>query len=273
MKRRRNDTAQEMADNLSTQNTSPLQKTPYATQNEIAEIDLLQLFFELKKNLLKIILAAIIGGVIAGAYSRFMIVPKYKSTAMMYVLSKETTLTSLADLQIGSQLTNDYKTIVTSRPVLENVAEKLDLNYGYKRLAKKISISNPQNTRIITITAEDPNPQMAKKIADTVATISADMISDIMEMVPPKMIEPGEIPISKSSPSNGKNAALGAIAGIIAACIWIIWQMLMNDSIKTTEDVNNTLGISVLASIPERAEITEEEINEKSFGHKKKGKK
>ena len=96
--------------------------------NEEMEIDLLQLFEALKKKIWVILAAMIIGGGLAGAYSKFVITPQYSSTAMMYILSKETTLTSLADLQIGSQLTKDYKILVTSRPVLEGVIETLGLD-------------------------------------------------------------------------------------------------------------------------------------------------
>ena len=72
-----------------------------------------------------------------GRIQRVVLTPQYTSTAMVYILSKETTLTSLADLQIGSQLTKDYKIIVTSRPVLEDVIEGLELNTTYKDLKKK----------------------------------------------------------------------------------------------------------------------------------------
>jgi len=239
-------------------------------QEQYTEIDLVQLFFELKKHFVAILLAAIIGGGIAGAYSRFVIIPQFRSTSMMYIVSKETTLTSLADLQIGSQLTNDYKTIITSRPVLQNVVDELDLPYGYRTLQKKVSIGNPSNTRIITITAEDPDPQMAKQITDAVARTSSDFIGDIMEMVPPKMIESGEVPTSKSSPSNSRNCMIGAMIGALLVCAWVTLQMLLNDTITTSDDVQNYLGLSVLASVPTREKTTEEEKNEKKFGKRRK---
>ena len=84
-----------------------------------------------------------------------MITPQYSSTAMMYILSKETTLTSLADLQIGSQLTKDYKILVTSRPVLEGVIETLGLDMKYEGLKGKISIGNPTDTRILSVTVNE----------------------------------------------------------------------------------------------------------------------
>ena len=83
--------------------------------NDEIQIDLLELAYALKKKLWLIILGLIVGAFGAGLYSKILLTPIYKSTAMVYVLSKETTLTSLADLQIGSQLTKDYSVLVTSR--------------------------------------------------------------------------------------------------------------------------------------------------------------
>ena len=99
--------------------------------NEI-EIDLLELLGEFRRKIWFILGTIILFGGVAGAFSAFVLTPQYKSTAMVYILSKETTLTSLADLQIGSQLTKDYKIIVTSRRVLNQVIEDMDLNLTYK---------------------------------------------------------------------------------------------------------------------------------------------
>ena len=76
-------------------------------------IDLGEIFYALLRKLWVIIAVAVLGAGIGGAYSYFLLTPQYSSTAKIYVLTKETTLTSLADLQIGTQLTQDYKTIIT----------------------------------------------------------------------------------------------------------------------------------------------------------------
>ena len=99
---------------------------------------------------------------------------------MMYILSQETTLTSLADLQIGSQLTKDYEVIVRSRPILEDVIQNLGLNMSHQDLEKKISINNPTDTRILSISVTDPDPVMAKTIVDEVANASSEYIGDLM---------------------------------------------------------------------------------------------
>lgn len=219
---------------------------------EVTEIDLLQLLRALKKRLTWILGAGVLFGAVFGAFSKFVITPQYTSTAMVYILSKETTLTSLADLQIGSQLTKDYKIIVTSRPVLTEVIDQLNLDLSYEDLEEKITINNPADTRILSITAEDPDPVMAKDIADAVARTSSNYIGDIMEMVPPKIIEEGVVAEKKSSPSNGKNTLLGVMLGVFLVCAVVVMEELLNDTVQSEEDVERYLGLTVLASIPLR---------------------
>lgn len=240
-----------------------MEKT-YENDEEI-QIDVLELLFALRKKIWLIILAAIIGGGLAGAYSKFIITPQFTSTAMVYVLSKETTLTSLADLQIGSQLTQDYKIIITSRPVLNEVIADLGLDMTYVELKEKIQIKNQQDTRILTIEVQDPDPHRAKAITDKVADTSAEYIGEIMEMTPPKMIEDGEIPINRTSPSTKRNAVMGALVGMVLVCGIVVLRVILNDSIKTEDDVERYLKLSTLAVIPLRGGKAEAY---KRYGHK-----
>ena len=239
-------------------------KTINMNDDEV-EIDLLQLFRALKKRILWIVGAGVIMGGAFGLFSKFAITPQYTSTSMVYILSKETTLTSLADLQIGSQLTQDYKIIVTSRPVISEVIDKLKLDISYENMVSKITINNPNDTRILSITAQDPDPVMAKDIADSVAKTSSEYIGDIMEMVPPKVIEEGTV---------------SAMLGIVLVCGLTVVEELLNDTIQTEEDVEKYMGLTVLASVPLREGEAEENKNEQTLSRshmhnkddKKKGK-
>lgn len=235
-------------------NTIPITTAAKSKQlNDNEEvIDLAQLFFELKKHLLMLILVTLLGGSLGFVISRFVLTPTYTSTSMIYVMSKETTLTSLADLQIGSQLTQDYMVLVKSRTVMEDVVQKLGLPYDYATLRKKVSLDNPSNTRILNISVLDTDPKMAKQLADAVADSASSYIADIMEQDPPKIIEYGEIPLQKTGPKTSRNAAMAALAFLAIAVAGITIEMLTNDTIKTEDDIENYFGIPVLAAIPER---------------------
>lgn len=216
------------------------------------EIDLRELFFALKKRVLIIFAVMVIGAVGAGAYTEMLVTPVYSATATMLVLTKETTLSSLADLQIGSQLTQDYSMLITSRSVLEDVIDHLGLNMDYRTLKSSISINNPEDTRILQITVTNSDPQMTKKIVDDLASTGAAFIGDQMEVVPPKVIEQGEVPTVQTSPSLKKNVMMGALAGLVLSAGVIVLMTIMDDSIKSEDDIEKYLGISTLSSIPDR---------------------
>ena len=226
-----------------------MRNTQYEENDEI-EIDLMEVFLELKKKVLWILLAFVLGGAVFGLYSKLILVPKYSSTSMIYVLSKETTLTSLADLQIGSQLTQDYKVMITSRPVLGKVIEDLDLEYSYGELKRKLVIENPKDTRILQLSIEEPDPNLAADIVNTVAKCSSEYIGEIMEMIPPKIVEEGIASVFPVTPNASKNAVIGALLGSVIVCAAVTLRVVMNDTIKTEEDIEKYLKISTLAEIP-----------------------
>ena len=215
------------------------------------EIDLLELFYALRHRWWEILLALVIGAGAAGVYTKKLIAPHYQSTSMVYVLSKETTLASLADLQIGSQLTKDYSVIIKSRPVLQEVIDKQNLDLTTDELGEMITIDNPKDTRILSITVEDIEPMRAKAIVDEVTKSASNYIGDIMEMVPPKVIEDGVVAVKPSSPSVKKNAAVGGLGLAVLVCGLICLKTVLDDTIKSEEDIEKYLGLSVLAVIPD----------------------
>lgn len=220
--------------------------------SEEDEIDLLELLFALKKKAMVILAIGLLGGCLSCAFTKFVMTPVYTSTASMLVLTKETTLSSLADLQMGSQLTNDYEVLITSRPVLEDVIEHLGLEMDYKELKELITINNPSDTRILEISVDYYDPLLAKSIVNELSSVASAFIGDKMEVVPPKMIEEGEVPTKKTSPSMEKNALLGVLAGLVLSGGIVCVMTIMDDTIKTEEDVAKYLGLSTLASIPDR---------------------
>ena len=90
------------------------------------EIDLGEIFHLLMNKLWIIVLCFIIGAILAFGGTKLLITPKYSASSMIYILTKTTSVTSLADIQMGTQLTADFEILATSRPVLEEVIEKLN---------------------------------------------------------------------------------------------------------------------------------------------------
>lgn len=240
-----------------------------STQKDEIEIDLLELFLIIKEKLLVILAAGLLVSCLVCAFTAFLMPSVYTSRSSILVLTKETTLASLADLQMGSQLTNDYEVLITSRPVLETVIENLGLDMEYKELKESVTIENPEDTRILEISVESTSPEACRDIVNELTMTASTFIGDKMEVVPPKVIEEGELPIEKTSPVMWKNALIGLIIGIFLCAAVISVMAVMDDTIKSEEDIDKYLGIPTLATVPDRKDY----INTDKQKKKKKDKK
>lgn len=226
-------------------------KQPISTQTDDEfEIDLLELGAVLLGHWKLILLCTLLCAGAAYSYCRFLVTPQYSSTAGLYVFSKSTSVTSLADLQVGSNLTTDYETVITGRPVLERVITRLKLEENYDQLRAKISVSNPSDSRILYITCTDPSAFRAKEIADRTASIAATFISQKMDQDPPSIIQTGYTDGAPVSPRTTRTTAVGGILGMLIAMVIVTVMYLMNDTLITPEDVQTKIGLEVLASLP-----------------------
>lgn len=219
--------------------------------NDVIEIDLLELAGVLLNKWWLIILVSITTAIIGFAISFFLIVPTYESTTKIYILNKNDNQTvTYSDVQLGSQLTKDYSELINSRYVLEEVAQKLNLDMEYSDMKKIISVTTPSDTRIVSITVEDKDPVMAMNIANAVRESASVHISNVMDIDAVNIVESANMPTKKSSPSYTKSVLLGGMVGCVLVCAILLIGYLMNDTIKTSEDVEKFLGLSTLGIIP-----------------------
>lgn len=227
--------------------------------DEVMEIDLLEILHVLRQKILIIILAAVVGAGLLGAYSFFVAKPVYESTAKIYILSQSTSLTSFADIQISSSLAKDYEEMVTSRPVLKQVKQNLGLDYKYEELVEMVSINNPTDTRILQLSCQSNDPQEASDMANELAVVSKRQIADIMDTDEPTIFEKAIVEKDPVKPEKAKNILIGFLLGAILAAAVVIIRNMLNDSIKTEEDIKRYLDINVLAAIPYEKTVKREE--------------
>lgn len=230
-------------------------------------IDLGRLFFAVRKKIWLILVVGLLAACGTAGYTEFFVTPTYTSTSTMLVLTKETTLASLADLQLGSQLTKDYTVLINSRPVLEQVIENLSLDIDYKSLRESITIDNPVDTRILTLSVVQSDPEMAKAVVDELAKVSSAYIGDKMEVTPPKIVEEGEFPVYKTSPNMRKNVMLGFLVGAVLIAGIVIALELIDDTVKNEDDIERYLEIPTLAVVPD---VSADKKNRKKKQREKK---
>ncbi len=221
-------------------------------QDEIT-IDLVELFFCLWANKIVILMTAIFCTLLFATVTRLFITPQYTSETSVYVLTRadqsSNTVTS-SDLTAGSQLTNDYKELVTSRPVLEQAINVVGVDMTTDQLADKVKVTVNTNTRIMHISVSDENPRIARNLANAVREAVASQIISVMDMDSVNVVEEANLPISPSSPNLVRNALVGGVLGFVLMAAFIILQTILDDTIKSAADVEKYLGLTVLGQIP-----------------------
>ena len=220
-------------------------------QNDEVEIDIGHILSILWEKILIIIATGLIVGLAGFLISKFLITPKYESETKLYVLNRANdSATTLSDVQLSTQLTKDYQILVTSAPVMNQVIKELKLDMKASELASTISVDTPSDTRVLQITVTSDDPQRAKVIADKVAEVSSEKICDIMKIEQVNVIEEGSISEQPAVDTVQKWTLIGLALGIVLSCAVIIVRSMLDDTVKTTEDVEKYFNLSTLAVIP-----------------------
>ena len=217
------------------------------------EIDVFQLVKVLWKRKFLIVLAALVAGLAAFAYSSFMIKPQYASTTRIYVVNRNQAdkpgLTN-QDLQAGAYLVKDYREIILSQDVLEKVVADQKLTMDAKTLGRKVSVTVPADTRIVSISVRDGNPEEASRIANALREEAAQKIISVTRVSDVTTLEEARPATSPSSPNIRRNTMIATIAGVGFVTIIVLLVELLDDRVKRPEDIEEVMHISLLGVIP-----------------------
>ncbi|MCR5507245.1 MAG: protein-tyrosine kinase [Lachnospiraceae bacterium] len=218
------------------------------------EIDLAEVLLYLIHWLWLIVLAGIISGGVGLILSACVIAPKYESTTKVYILNKQNNNGSISysDTQLATQLTKDYEELITCRNVLEKVIDKLDLDVSYEGLLKRVTVANATDTRIISITVKDEDPEEARRMANEIRNVASQHIKSVMDIEAVNVVDEANLPDADkpAEPSVIKYTAIGAVAGLFLCICVLMIKCLSDDTIRVSEDVERYLELSTIGLIP-----------------------
>ena len=249
--------------------TLPVQMEDSETMQEI---DLVALLYRLAEKWKILLAAALIGAILSGLYTVFLVTPKYQARSKLYVMNNDGSAISVADLQIGTYLTQDYQEVFKNWHVHEKVIEELGLPYSYSQLSGMLNVTSPSNTRILYITVTSESPQEAKAIADTYASVAREFIAARMDKKEPSIFEEALLPSRPSSPNRTRNILLGFVLGLVVAAAVIIVQFIADDKIRTADDITRYVGLPTLGLMPKQEHDIDSSRGGKKSLQKRSGK-
>jgi hypothetical protein len=175
-------------------------------------------------------------------YSLFVATPRYDSTAKITVSSSKGE---------SKLLEKDYKEIVSDDKLLAEAAEKSDSDYTVKQLKNKVSVEVPKNTRVVSIIVRDKDPQVASELADSVRELAVTKIKEMTKSEDVSTLEDAEVPRVPSFPNIPLYALLATAIGFVLSLIGAVVFELLDDRIKSPEDVEEGMDVVFLGVIPE----------------------
>ena len=234
------------------------------------EIDLLEIFYYLRAKLGWLILSFVLGGLAAGCITYFLITPKYTATSKIYMVSASSeSVLNLSDLNLGTSLSQDYEELIKLRPVFNEVIGNLELDYEYEELLDMVTVAKVGDTRLLSVSVESEDPAEAQAIANELADVAVTYIPKVMETSTPNIAEYAVFPEEKSSPSLAKNTVIGALLFTLILIAVYVVRMLMDDTIKSADEVEKAFGVMPLTVIPEGNLETISDSVEHGQNHKK----
>lgn len=227
------------------------------TENTEIEIDLVDLFAHLKQHVALIIVLALIGTIASILITRFAVTPKYEAVASIYVVSASAnSALDLTDLNMGTSLTNDYKKLVLSRTMLENVLRDTGEELSVAGLEKMVSIGNESGTRILEFKVTSPDRTQAMRLANSFVRQSILFLPEVMGVKDnaPTVIDLAIEPQAPSNQNYTRNTAIGLLVGVLIAVVILVVQYMLKDTFDAADDLEKYLGVVPMAIVPENGQ-------------------
>lgn len=230
-------------------NASQEKKEEHAPRPEVKTIDLVELMYHVLSRIHYVLVCALVGAIIM-VIQAASTVPVYSATAKLYIVGSQGATINVSDLQLGSMLTMDYEEVFRTWEVHEMVRSQLGVDYTYSQLQSMIRIANPEDTRILYITARHSNAQMAADIANAYASAARTFILQTMDAEEPNLFSVALVPSVASVVSKASNAVKGFMLGAVLAVGVIVLLFVVDDRPRTPEHIQQAADIPTLAVIP-----------------------
>jgi len=220
------------------------------------EIELRQYWEVLRKRWIIVVVLPLIAALTSGIISFFVIVPVYQSATTLIVGKKAETGQAAAQMLDNSvllanqQLAKTYATIAQSRTVEQNVIKALNLPLTVEGLNSLISINPVKTTEILEIQVTNTNPELAATIANSMAEQFSKAVIDIKKVDSVSIVDKAVTPEVPVKPNKKLNILIAFVVGLMASVGLVFILEYLDNTVKTSADIEKLLGIPVLGVIP-----------------------
>lgn len=227
------------------------------------ELDLKELFELFWSKKVTILLVVLLFAIIGVVYTFGFVKPKYKSSTTLVLTKTDSSDNSVnqqvgqssdsitaTDITINSKLVATYSELVKSNSVIRQVISNLKIaELTENSVRKNVSVSAVKDTELIEITVSNDNAVYAAKVANEIADVFTQQVSDIYNINNVHVVDKAEVAEAPFNISHQKDIAIFALIGIVVSAGYILVANMLDTTIKSTDEVEKKLGLPVLATI------------------------
>lgn len=221
------------------------------------ELDLKELLFMFWNKKLEIILITLMFVAVGIGYSYFFVKPEYTSTTSLVLAQSSSPgqtgdgAISATDLTMNSKLVSTYSELIKRKAILGQVCENLNIpDSNIQELRGKIKVNSAKNTEIIEISVTNKDPNKAAAIANEIAKVFGEKIVEIYNISNVYLLDRAEANAVPSNINHMKDVVIFAFIGLVIAAVYVLIANMLDNTIKTEQDVEATTELLVLSSIP-----------------------
>lgn len=221
------------------------------------ELDLKELFEMFWNKKIKIILIMAIFAVIGVIYSIGFVVPEYTAFTKLVLAGQSSDATgntteaiTTTDLTINSKLVGTYSELVTSNDVVRQVIANTGIDISEEALKSSIEVSSVEDTDVIRISVTNQNPTYATKLTNETAKAFMEKVAEIYNINNVHVVDEAEEPQSPSNVNHLKDVIIFTFIGVVVAVAYVLIANMLDNTIKTREEVERLYKIPVIAEIP-----------------------
>ncbi|MDX1806643.1 MAG: Wzz/FepE/Etk N-terminal domain-containing protein, partial [Paenisporosarcina sp.] len=216
-------------------------------------ISLQEIFQIIRKRILLIFSITFLIAIISGVISYYYLTPIYESSTQLLISQDSNEQQSgERDIETDLQLINTYNVIIKSSAILDLVKKELAIeNMTTESLNNKINVISEVDSQVVTITVQDPDPSIARDIANTTADIFQREIVNLMNIDNVSIL-------TKATASDGQepvkpqpllNVAISIVIGIMLSLGLAFLLEYLDKTIKSEQDIEKLLSLPVIGSI------------------------
>jgi capsular polysaccharide biosynthesis protein len=216
-------------------------------------MELLEYIQVIKKRIWIIMSVTVAAALVSGIFSIFIMDPVYEAKATLIVgrtPASDKEKMQYNDVLMYGKLVKTYAELAKSDLVASETISRTGYDLTEAQLKGNLTITPKGDTQILEIAIQNNDAEKAYELANTLSEVFVEEVKGMMNADDVKIMDKAKLPEKPVKPRKMLNIVIAGFVGLMASLGVVFLMEYLDNTIKTENDIEKYLGITVLATIP-----------------------